>query len=417
MVKIWIVGRYNVGKSTLFNVLIWSHKNIVTDVKWTTKEIIWEEYIINNKVAYIYDSIWIEEDTNISEIIEFLKKLDLILFVVDWKQWLTKLDYEISSLIYKLNKKKHTILVINKLDNDEMIEEYFYELGFETIWISAKHKLNIEYLEKKIFEKISELNLKLEKYTEWIPVVIIWRPNTGKSTLLNKIANDSVSKVSPVPWTTLDYIKIKKEINWDIYEIYDTVWLRRKWKIRFLEKIAYNKVLKLLEFKKPVTIVLIDALEPFTHRDLTIIWDLIRLKHPLIVAINKIDIVKPKIQKIDFATWIPVIHISWKTWENVENIFPLVKKVYQEYWKNIKTSLLNEVIENAYISKPPTFLKNKSVKIYYWTQIQNKPPTFLFFVNNIKNINFSFKRWLENVIRERFWFIWTPLIFEFKEKN
>ncbi len=439
MIKIGLVWRYNVWKSSIFNRLVGSHRAIVTDIKWTTREIFREKAKIDDRKFLLLDSPGLEEEQEIEKIKKIIDEADIILFVVDWKQGLNPQDEVIAKYIFEKWKDKNTILVVNKLDSKVYTDKVyqlladFYTLWFEDIiWLSAKQNEGFEDLKDLILKKVKQLNLDIEddndieELLEEIPIAIVWRPNTGKSTLLNTICWEEIAKVEDRHWTTLDYISCEIIKGDKKFTIYDTAGIRRKWKIHWLEKIAYHKTLKLLEFKKPVTIVLFDIYEWVTHRDLTIVWDLIKLKIPLIVAVNKIDKltdfqVRKKfndiVKALHFAKWIPIVPISAKNWKGINQLFNWVEKVYKEYYKRISTSELNRVIQTARLQKPPRFPKNKICKVYYATQPEVAPPTFVFFVNKEDYVNFAFKRWLENVIRENFWFIWCPLEFIFREKE
>jgi len=441
MISIWLVWRYNVWKSTIFNRLLWQFRAIVTDIKWTTREVFDEVIDIDWYKFKLFDVPWLEEEHKIEVLEDIANESDIILFVVDWKEWLTPQDRKIAEFLYKNWLDDKVILVVNKLDSkvytDKVYEwlAEFYELGFKNIiWISAKQNEGFEDLKDAIFQKIKKLwlqtkledNIEVENLLEEIPLAIVWRPNVWKSTLLNSLYWKEKAKVEDKLGTTLDYIKAEIIYKWKKIVLYDTAWIRKKGKIHWLEKIAYSKTISLLQFKKPVTVVLIDILEGVVHRDLTIVGDLIKLKLPLIIAVNKIDeLTKEEFEKkfndvvkaFSFAKWIPIVPISAKTWKNFELLLDWVEKVFNEYHKRVQTSDLNKVIHTKRLQKPPRFPKNKICKVYYATQPEEAPPTFVFFINKEKYVNFAFKRWLENTIRENFWFIWSPLVFEFREKQ
>ncbi len=441
MISIWLVWRYNVWKSTIFNRLLWQFRAIVTDIKWTTREVFDEVIDIDWYKFKLFDVPWLEEEHKIEVLEDIANESDIILFVVDWKEWLTPQDRKIAEFLYKNWLDDKVILVVNKLDSkvytDKVYEwlAEFYELGFkDIIWISAKQNEGFEDLKDAIFQKIKKLwlqtkledNIEVENLLEEIPLAIVWRPNVWKSTLLNSLYWKEKAKVEDKLGTTLDYIKAEIIYKWKKIVLYDTAWIRKKGKIHWLEKIAYSKTISLLQFKKPVTVVLIDILEGVVHRDLTIVGDLIKLKLPLIIAVNKIDeLTKEEFEKkfndvvkaFSFAKWIPIVPISAKTWKNFELLLDWVEKVFNEYHKRVQTSDLNKVIHTKRLQKPPRFPKNKICKVYYATQPEEAPPTFVFFINKEKYVNFAFKRWLENTIRENFWFIWSPLVFEFREKQ
>ena len=420
---------------------MWQHRAIVTDIKWTTKETFDEIVDIDGYKFRLYDVPWLEEEHDIKVFDEIAKKSDIILFVVDWKQWVTPQDSKIADFLHKKWLADKVILVVNKLDSkvytDKLYENLaeFYSLGFkDVIGLSAKQNEWFEDLKDAILKKVKDLGLsdrlveenEVENLLEEIPMAIVWRPNVWKSTLLNTIYWEEKAKVEDKLGTTLDYIKAEIIYNWKKIVLYDTAWIRKKWKIHWLEKIAYSKTLSLLKYKKPVVVVLIDILEGVVHRDLTIVWDLIKLKLPIIIAVNKIDEISPSefkkkfndvVKAFSFAKWIPIVPISAKTGKWIKDLLNWVEKVYKEYHKRVPTSELNKVIQTRRLQNPPRFPKNKICKVYYATQPEVAPPTFVFFVNKEDYVNFAFKRWLENTIRENFGFIGCPLEFVFREKE
>lgn len=435
--KIGLVGRVNVWKSTLFNRLLGNYRAIVTDIAWTTREIISEEmYIDDKKYAVLMDSPWLED---FSQEIKFIEKIiidsDILVFVVDWKAWLTVLDQDIQKLILKHGKKDMTILAINKLDGKaderwsiQMAD--FYQLWFDHILpVSAKLWEWINEIQKKFENMSKKKKIPFEikaKEEAWIKIAIVWRPNVGKSTLINKFFWDEISFVSDQAWTTLDYMTCEINYKNKKYKFYDTAWIRKKWKIHWLEKIALDKTLKMIDFVKPVVVLLIDVVEGVTHRDLSLLGDLIQLNVPIVVALNKIDeiwkdvyerVFKQCVVQFDFAKWIPIIPISAQKWTGLPKLLDFVTDIHSHLNKRIPTPQLNKAMSEAWIKNPPKFPKNKVCKFHYASQVEQLPPKFLFFINKEDNLNFAFKKWIENVIRNNFWFIWIPLVFEFREKK
>lgn len=440
MFKIWLVWATNVWKSTLFNRLIGQFRAIVTDVPGTTVDIIYHEMEIDwiGKVAF-GDSPWLLEfDQERVFIKKIIDESDLILFVIDDTVWITAKEHSIYSYIMEKNKWKQTLLVVNKLDVnyksnqiDLAIADY-YELGIENvIWISAKNELNLTEIEDFIVnyfkdkENISDENEEDDEEKP-IPIAIIWKPNVWKSTLLNFLVWKELAKVEDYLGTTRDYITWDFEYNWQKYRVYDTAWLRKKGSIHGIEKIAYDKIRGMLEYVRPCIIFMIDWAEWVTHRDMTLLAEINNLALPIMVAVNKMDLLDSKQKKqiqlsvqanLDYAKYIPIVPIVAKEWKWVNIMLDMLGDIISEAEKRIDTNELNKAINTEMIKRPPRFPKNKICKLYYITQIDINAPTFVAFINKKERANFAFKKWIENSIRNNFWFVWTPIVIRFKEKS
>ena len=441
MFKIWLVWATNVWKSTLFNRLIGQFRAIVTDVPGTTVDIIYHEMEIDGigKVAF-GDSPWLLEfDQEWVFIKKIIDESDLILFVIDDTIWITAKEQSIYSYIMEQNKWKQTLLVVNKLDVnyksnqiDLAIADY-YELWIENvIWISAKNELNITEIEDFIvnYFKDKENHQEDEIEDEWeekpTAIAIIWKPNVWKSTLLNFLVWKELAKVEDYLGTTRDYITWDFEYNGEKYRVYDTAWLRKKWNIHGIEKIAYDKIRWMLEYVRPCIIFMIDGAEWVTHRDMTLLAEINNLALPIMVAVNKMDLLDAKQRKqiqlavqanLDYAKYIPIVPIVAKEWKWVHEMLDMLWDITAEAEKRIDTNELNKAINAEMIKRPPRFPKNKICKLYYITQIDVNAPTFVAFINKKDRANFAFKKWLENSIRNNFWFIGTPIVIRFKEKS
>ncbi len=433
--KVWFVGKPNVGKSTLFNILSWSHRAIVTEISWTTREIVTTFSSIDEKNAMFLDSPWYDDKYKELEYIDkIIEESDLLVFVVDHKEGYTSFEEEITQKIIKAWKKSKTLLIVNKFEKyfgdeqEDLVLSEYYSLGFEkVIPASATQKKWIENIKDALVSLSSEYNIEDQTKQDFHnELIILGRPNVGKSTMLNKLVWEETAKVEEYDWTTLDYIQWEVNFRWNLYCIYDTAWVRKRWNIHWLEKIAYHKTLSLIDYKRPVCIVLIDANEWLTHRDKTIIWDLINIKVPILIAVNKMDLLSYKDQKILvrniqrmlwFIKYSPIIPISSKTWYNLDKIIEFSNNLREEYNKRVPTSSLNNVLSKAWLDHPPRFPKSKICKFYYATQIEAAPPTFLIFVNNKEKVNFAFKKWIENNIRKNFGFIGVPLVIGFRNRD
>ena len=452
--KIGFVWETNAGKSTLFNKFFWNFRAIVSDVAGTTRENIqeyipWETEEDLQKIKESWDTSNYQEKLKKAIITDspgldsfqkewpYIQKIiddsDIIVFTVDWKWNITENIQKIADYIRKSGKEDKTILAVNKIDTTNPTQVNlaladWYSLGFDNvIWISAKHNYNLWELKEKIEELRKKHNIPLieNKPDNKIPVTFVWRINVGKSTLFNSVIWKDFSKVSPEWWTTLDYLTYPVKIWNQEFEIIDTAWFRRKWKIHWLEKIAIKDKLEwMLKKKKPVIVVLFDISEGVTHRDMTVLWEMLEKWLPVVVALNKIDDVDEETLKqykrdlknwMRFAPWIPIVMISGKEKKWIKKLFDMVKMVYHNWQILIPTSKLNNLIQTAYIKNPPRFAKNKIVKVKYITQDKDQPNRFIVFVNDKEKVNFAFKKWLENVIRKEYGFFWIPLKFEFRD--
>jgi GTPase len=409
----------------------------VTDIPGTTTDIIFHEiscdWVGDLRFA---DSPWLIE---FDEERWFIKKIiddsDLIFFVIDDSVWITAKEQKIYSYIMDADKRKKTVLIVNKLDINYKPDEIdlaisdYYDLWIEKIiWISAKHELNIleikDFIEEYFKDKDWKTNEMQKEKPIWI--AIIWKPNVWKSTLLNTLVWKKLSKVQDYLWTTRDYITWEFTFDNKKYKVYDTAWIRKKWSIHGIEKIAYDKIKWMLEYARPAVIFMIDGPQWVTHRDMTLLSEINNLALPIIVAVNKMDILdsiqKKVIQKkvqwhLDFAKYIPIVPIVATEGKWIPDMIKMVADIYKEAEKRVETNELNKIISSEILKRPPRFPKNKICKMYYITQVDINAPTFLAFVNKKERANFAFKKWIENSIRKHFWFIWTPIVIRFREKG
>ncbi len=400
MYQIVIVGRPNVGKSTLFNALIGEKKSIVEKTPGVTRDFVVEYLELEEgKGVKIIDTGGIDfsKRETFSEIINRtiekpLKEANLILFVVDGKEGLTLADEEIATFLRKFNCP--IWLVINKVENkeDERRSQEFWSLGFKEIFlISAKEKKNIEELKEKILagskDKIWSFPQKAS-----IKVTILGRPNVGKSTLVNKLVGYERMIVSEIPGTTRDCVDVLIEREGNLnFLLIDTPGIRRRPRIKErVEKFSVDKALETLR-RADFVLFVITAEEGLSHQDKTLLRQGQKHFKPALLLINKWDLFKKKPsqgkiflellkKELSFIPWLPVLPISAKEGLNVYKIFPLIEEVYQEYLKRIPTPQVNKLLE--IIKKEYTFnIKGKRLKVYYSTQVEIAPPTFVIFCN------------------------------------
>lgn len=439
--NIWLVWATNVWKSTLFNRLIWQFRAIVTDIAGTTVD--------NLAHTYNHEDLWKIIFTDSPGLLDFeeerifIKKIidqsDILLFVIDDSIGITSKEQHIFQYILETGKKDQTILVANKLDIKRKLQQYetaiaeYYEFGFPSvIGVSAKKDLKTEELREEIKEIYRNKNLEYnrvklpEENENLIHLAILGKPNAGKSTLLNTLAGKNLSKIEDKAGTTRDYIYTDLQLGKIEYRLYDTAWIKKKWKMRSIEKIAYMKTLSMLKFIKPMVIFMIDATEGMTHRDMSLIQEINDIGLPIIIMLNKDDLLtsvqrKTSITKtqrlLDFAKYIPILPLTATSGEGKNDMLKMLKSIRKEFNKRIDTSEMNKIIAQERIQRPPRFPKNKVCKIMYATQIETRPPAFLFFINHKKRANFAFKKRIDNSIRKHYGFIWTPLKIYFRERS
>lgn len=437
--KIWLVWATNVWKSTLFNRLIGQFRAIVTDIPGTTTDIIQHKVETDNWVYTFFDSPGLLDFTEELEYIEqIIKESDLLLFLIDDSVWITAKEHHILELIRKEKKQDTTILIINKLDikrkesETEMAISDYYTLGLSSvIGVSAKKERNLSTIESQInsfYNKWKKTHKDEEESVEpfriWL--AILWKPNAGKSTLLNTLVWKPLAKVADIAWTTRDYVAGNFSRKGRDYVAYDTAGIKKRWKIHWIEKIAYDKTKAMLEFVRPVVIFMVDCTQWITHRDMTLLQEVHQLALPMIFVLNKVDQVNPKAidamikntqTYLDFAKYLPIVPMIAIKWEWIDDVMKFVSILQKENTKRIATRDLNEALQREMIQRPPRFPKNKICKILYATQIAVDAPTFIVFVNHKARANFAFKKWVENSIRKNFWFIWVPIVIKYRNRG
>jgi len=425
-----LVGRPNVGKSTLFNKIVGKKISIIEDTPGVTRDRIYQEAIYNQKKFYLVDTGGIDtsNETFNSEIklqAEIaIKEADVVVFIVDGKEGLTANDLIIRDILRR--SKKKVIVAINKMDAqaaEENIYE-FYELGFDTyIPISSIHNIGYVDLMDTITNDFSE---KEEKQDDRLRFSIIGRPNVGKSSLMNALLNEERVVVSDIAGTTRDSIDSVLKYHNQEYILIDTAGMRKKGKVfESIEKYSLLRSLKSID-NSDICLVVINAEEGITEHDKHIAGYAIEKGKGLIFVVNKWDTVKDTtIQEFEklmraefqFATYAPIVFLSALTKKRIHTLMPEVIKVAENIKREIKTSLINEVILDAYQLNIPPSYKGKRLKIYFTAQTGTKPPKFTFRVNSKGLVHFSYERYLENKIRENFDFTGTPIVLQFKNKK
>lgn len=430
-----IVGRPNVGKSTLFNKIAGKRIAIVQDTPGVTRDRIYAEAEWLNHTFTLIDTGGIEPE---SEDIIFsqmrrqaqiaIETSDVIIFVVDGKEGLTGADKEVAQMLRK--SKKPIVLAVNKIDNAKYnTNTYeFYNLGIgDPISISATQALSLGDLLDEVvghFDEVSEGN----EEEEYIKIAMVGRPNVGKSSLINKLLGEDRLIVSDIPGTTRDSIDSAIETEEGKFLLIDTAGLRRKSKVKEeIERYSVIRTLAAIE-KADVCVLMLDANEIIADQDEKIIGYAHEQGKAIMVIVNKWDMIdkddktmdnyKKSLQaSLSFMSYAPFLFISAKTGQRVHKVLSLAKQCYNNYTKRVSTGILNEVINKAVLMKEPPVVGIKRMKIYYATQVDIKPPTFVFFVNDTNSIHFSYERYLQNQLRESFDFEGTGIKINYREKK
>lgn len=429
-----IVGRPNVGKSTFFNKMIGSRISIEEDIPGVTRDRVYGNARWLNRSFTLIDTGGLDprsEDLLLSQIrnqAEVAMELaDALLFMVDGKTGLTRDDEEIAQLLRRT--KKPVLLVVNKIDNfkDEDVIYEFYSLGFPVIAVSSVNSLNFGDLLDELLSYLPEEDFK-EEEKESIHVSIVGRPNVGKSSLVNALLGEERVIVSNIAGTTREAIDTEFDRDGKHYILTDTAGIRRKKKIN--ESVEHYSVLRSFHAidRSDVTLLMIDASQGFTEQDKRIIGYAHEAGKGIMVLVNKWDLIEKDDKsygkwKAEFLRQFPFLRyaliemISVTKKERLQRILPAVDQIYENARRRIPTGRLNEVINEVILLHPLPQDKGKSLKIYYATQSQVAPPTFVLFINEEKLMHFSYLRYLENRIRENFDFQGTPIKFVLNEKR
>lgn len=448
--KVTIIGRPNVGKSSFFNMYTGHKIAIVADEAGTTRDISEYEYTDSEQdLTYILsDSWWLDIGSKTDEIavdiIERTKNAilesDLLIFLIEYDR-ITELDEQILKIIREQGID-NVILVANKADNETKVMESYTQAwfwGFEHFFpVSVSHNSGIKEIKKHVSKFLREkwLNYKEEEVDDsFIKLSMVGRPNVGKSSLINAIVGKNRVMVKDFDGTTRDSIDTKFNFKEEDFILIDTAWIRRLSKIwvRNIEDWSVMRTNRSIT-RSDIVSVVVDGFDGIVHQDLSIISKALEENKWLIIVINKWDKVlakdgvdKEKMMnryidylksKIEFLPWVPVIFSSATEKKRVDEVLKNASEIKKERFKRVKTGIFNNFLEQVIYKHPPTGnKKSHSPKIYYWSQVDVNPPKFSISVNNPNHFHFSYKRYIENKIRDNFWFFGTPMIIEYKGRG
>ncbi|MCL4302029.1 MAG: ribosome biogenesis GTPase Der [Anaerolineae bacterium] len=449
-----LVGRPNVGKSTLFNRLVGQRKAIVEDLAGTTRDRLYgdadwagRDFIVVDTGGLEFDAAPLREREGevtgfqagvasrlfLREIREqaeiAIAEAEVIVLLVDAETGLTSADQDVAALLRRTDKP--VLLAVNKADNLKRRNEAvdFYALGLgDPIPVSALHGTGTGDLLDAIVEALPPVEAEDEAEDETIKIAILGRPNVGKSSLLNQLLGEERVIVSDVPGTTRDAIDMQIEVEGLSLILIDTAGIRRRGKIEVgVEKYSFLRSLKAVS-RADVCLLLIDATDMVTAQDAHIAGYILEEAKSVVVIVNKWDLVEKETNTINeytarirnelkFLDYVPVLFISAKTGQRVPKVLPLALQVQEERLRRIPTGELNRLLREAIAKNPPKGGQRQRLKFFYMTQAGVDPPTFVFFVNDRTLVHFSYERYLENVLREQYGFLGTPLKLVFRSRG
>lgn len=431
-----IVGRPNVGKSTLFNALAGQKISIVKDTPGVTRDRIYADIDWLNYNFTMIDTGGIEPDSSDIILAQMREQAqiaidtaDVIIFMTDVKQGLIDADAKVADMLRR--SQKPVILVVNKVDNFNkmMADVYeFYNLGIgDPVPISASQRSGIGDMLDKVVEHFKSLNLE-EEEDDRPKVAIVGKPNVGKSSIINKLTGESRVIVSNIAGTTRDAIDTDVKWNGKEYVFIDTAGIRRKSKVKEdIERYSVIRTVTAVE-RADVVVIVIDATEGVTEQDAKIAGIAHENGKGIIIAVNKWDAIEKndktvyeytnKVRQIlSFMQYAEIMFISAKTGQRLPKLFDMIDMVIENHSMRIETGVVNEIMAEAVAMQQPPSDKGKRLRLYYITQVSVKPPTFVIFVNDKELMHFSYTRYIENRIREAFGFRGTPLRFIIRERK
>ncbi|NCO51230.1 MAG: ribosome biogenesis GTPase Der [Deltaproteobacteria bacterium] len=429
-----IVGRPNVGKSTLFNRILGQRKALVEDFAGVTRDRNYAEVTRYAKPFLLIDTGGFEpasSDRLLTQMREqsqlAVEEADLIILLMDVREGLTPSDMEVAQMLRKV--KKPVLLVVNKVDGDKQEDDVaeFYALGIAQIYtLSSAHGRGVGELIDDLLELLPTRDMP--EIASEVRMAVIGRPNVGKSSLVNRILGSERMVANPTAGTTRDSVDTPFEFESQRYVLIDTAGIRRKGKVsQTLEKFSAVQALKAMD-RAHVVLMLIDAAAGVTDQDLAVAGYAYERGRALILVVNKWDLpekdthsMKNYLEEIrrrfKFLPFVPVLFVSALSGQRVARIMPTVAKVFAEFNRKITTSELNSILAEAVTRHPPPMVSGRRIKLYYATQTMVRPPTFTIFTNCPEDIHFSYERYLHNALREAFGFEGVPLRLRYRGRT
>jgi GTP-binding protein len=430
-----IVGRQNAGKSTLLNRVAGKPLAIVEDLPGTTRDRVFASVSWQEVEFSMVDTGGLELEPEprstvaqgVKEQIEAaISGADVIISLVDVRDGVTPADIDIADMLRRVNKP--VLLVANKADNSRLENEAveFYELGLgEPLPISAHHGRGIADLLDRIVSLLPSPP-PVEAKPEIMKVAIVGRPNVGKSMLLNTLVGDKRAIVDDIPGTTRDALDTLFDFDGQSVLIIDTAGIRRRGRVEAgIERYSVIRALRAID-RADVALLVLDATELVTAQDTHIAGYIQQAAKGIVLIVNKWDLIENKDttewnryirSHLKFMDYAPVLYTSAKSGQGLDKVMPQVRHIYQERFKRVSTSTVNDVIQQAVAAHNKPRKGSKQLKVLYATQAEVNPPTFVFFTNNVRLIHFSYRRYLENKLRKAFGFTGTPLRLIFKTKE
>jgi GTP-binding protein len=428
-----IVGRPNAGKSTFLNRVVGKPLAITEETPGTTRDRNMADVTWQGKEFTLIDTggLEIEPADTIAQGIRAqietaIGDADIIIDMVDVKDGMTRSDFEVADMLRRANKP--VLLAVNKADNEQLEMEAveFYELGLgEPIVISTHHGRGVAELLDNIVSLLPP-QPPAESEVEAVKVAIVGRPNVGKSMLLNALIGNKRAIVDDAPGTTRDAVDTLFDFNGQNVLLIDTAGVRRRGRVKAgVERYSVIRTLRAID-RADVVLLVLDATEMATTQDTHIAGYIQQAAKGIVIIVNKWDLIENKDvagwnkfirSQFKFASYAPILYTSAKSGQGVDRIMPQVSEVYRERLKRLSTSKVNSVIQQAVAAHNRPRLKNKQLKVFYATQAEVNPPTFVFFTNDTRLVHFSYRRYLENKLREAFGFAGTPLRLIFKTRG
>ncbi len=431
-----IIGRPNVGKSTLFNRLAGGGKAIVIDEPGATRDRNYTDCTWNNRPFTLIDTGGFEPAAEVEILVQMreqaklaIEEADIILFMMDGRDGLTPSDQEIARMLRVV--KKTVFYTVNKVDGPrhEALVSEFYRLGIEKLYpISAQHGPGLDDLMDDVADCLPEAEPVKDGEGDRIRIAVIGRPNVGKSSLINRILGYERTIVNPVPGTTRDAIDTPITRDGKHYLLIDTAGIRRKSRISLtMEKYSIVQALKAID-RADIALILLDAKEGISEQDTKIAGLAMEKGTACILVVNKWDLVEKDNSTIGtyvedirynskFLEFAPIIFVSALSGQRVTKIFALIERVYAQYTRRVETGELNRKIREIIEANPPPGRQSRPHIFNYITQVAIKPPSFVLFVRDPDNIHFSYERYLVNRIRETFGFAEVPIRLFFRKKT